>query len=100
MVQDATRKNNEDGAFVTFPGYEWQGDASSGDHNVVYFAEGLPVYCVNTLTELYERLRQHKAIAIPHHTAYRVGLRGKDWSVHDDELSPFAEQHLWHLRCD
>ncbi len=91
MVQDATRRHNEDGAFVTFPGYEWQGDAASGDHNVVYFAEGQPLYCVNTLTELYECLRQHEAIALPHHTAFRVGLRGKDRSVHDAKLPPFAE---------
>ena len=32
-LQDATRKYNEDGSFVTFPGYEWQGDSSSGDHS-------------------------------------------------------------------
>ncbi|NQT51393.1 DUF3604 domain-containing protein, partial [bacterium] len=79
------------GRFVTFPGYEWQGDGSSGDHNVFARAEGLPVFRVDTLAELYACLRGREAIAIPHHTAYRVGLRGHDWSVHDEALSPFAE---------
>jgi hypothetical protein len=90
-VQAASRRHNDEGPFVTFPGYEWQGNSTSGDHNVVYRTEGAPVYCVNTLAELYRCLRQHDAIAIPHHTAYRVGMRGKDWSVHDEALSPFAE---------
>ena len=90
-LQDLTKQFNDPGAFVTFPGYEWQGNGTSGDHNVVYRAEGNPVFTVDTLTELYARLRGLDAIAIPHHTAYPRGARGKDWSVHDDELSPFAE---------
>ncbi len=95
-VQEATRRANEDGAFVTFPGYEWHGDGTSGDHNVVYREEGPPVHRVQTLAELYDCLRGREAIASPHHTAYRVGLRGRDWSVHDDEISPFAEVYSVH----
>jgi hypothetical protein len=90
-VQGAARRHNDEGAFVTFPGYEWQGDSMSGDHNVIFRAEGAPVYCVNTLAELYACLAPHDALAIPHHTAYRVGMRGKDWSVHDETRSPFVE---------
>jgi len=90
-LQELTRQFNEPGTFVTFPGYEWQGDGSGGDHNVVYRSEGNPVFTVNTLPELYALLRGRDAIAIPHHTAYQPGIRGKDWSVHDDELSPFVE---------
>lgn len=96
QVQLASRGHTEEGAFVVFPGYEWQGNSTSGDHNVVYRAEGPPVYRVDTLAELYACLRRHDAIAIPHHTAYRVGMRGKDWSVHDEELSPFAEIYSIH----
>ena len=84
QVQLASRGHTEEGAFVVFPGYEWQGNSTSCDHNVVYRAEGSPVYRVDTLAELYACLRRHDAIAIPHHTAYRVGMRGKDWSVHDE----------------
>jgi len=95
-VQEITRAMNKAGRFVTFPGYEWQGDGSSGDHNVIALREGLPVFRVNTVAELYERLRGRKAIAIPHHTAYRPGRRGRDWSVFDERLSPFAEVYSIH----
>ncbi len=90
-VEDATRALNEPGRFVTFPGYEWQGDGSSGDHNVVFRGEGHGIARVNTLPELYAALQGIDAIAIPHHTAYVTGNRGKDWSVHDDRLTPFME---------
>jgi len=95
-IQAATQRHNAEGAFVTFPGFEWQGDSTSGDHNVIYRAEGAPVYCVDKLPELYAHLRQHDALAIPHHTAYRVGLRGKDWSLHDETLSPYVEIYSVH----
>ena len=95
-VQKATRETNRPGSFIAFPGYEWQGDGSPGDHNVIYAAEGLPIFRVNALPELYQCLRPHKAIAIPHHTAYRPGLRGRDWSVYDETLSPFSEVYSNH----
>ena len=95
-VQEATRAINRPGSFVTFPGYEWQGDGSSGDHNVFYLREGLPIFRVQTIAELYDCLRGRDAIAIPHHTAYRPGLRGRDWSVLDERLSPFSEVYSIH----
>lgn len=90
-VQEATRELYQPGSFVTFPGYEWQGDGSSGDHNVFAFQEGLPIFRVNTLQELYGALQEYKALAIPHHTGYLPGRRGRDWSVLDETISPFAE---------
>jgi hypothetical protein len=39
VLQQITREKNRPGRFVAFPGYEWQGDGSSGDHNVICFAE-------------------------------------------------------------
>lgn len=95
-VQAATRSLNRPGSFVTFPGYEWQGNGSSGDHNVYALSEGLPIFRVDTLAELYECLRGRDALAIPHHTAYRPGVRGRDWSVYDDSLSPFTEIYSIH----
>ena len=95
-VQEATLQYNDPGAFVTFPGYEWQGDSTSGDHNVVYRREGGQVHCVDTLAELYARLHGQEALAIPHHTAYRIGMRGKNWSVHDETISPYAELFSCH----
>ena len=94
--QEATREMNDPGRFVTFPGYEWQGDGTSGDHNLIFRREGAPIFRVDTLTDLYERLRGRKVLAIPHHLAYRVGRRGHDWSVYDGALSPFAEIYSLH----
>ena len=95
-IQEASSEAYEAGRFVTFPGYEWQGDGTSGDHNVYASREGLPVFRVKTIAELYECLRGRDALAIPHHTAYRRGCRGRDWSVFDEELSPFAEIYSIH----
>jgi len=91
IVNEVCRALNRPGGFVTFPGYEWQGNGSSGDHNVFSLHEGLPIFRVETLAELYAALRGRQALAIPHHTAYRPGVRGRDWSVYDEELSPFTE---------
>jgi len=90
-VQQVSKEMNRPGRFVTFPGYEWQGNGSSGDHNVFYLEEGLPIFRVQTLAELYDCLRGKEAIAVPHHTAYRPGRRGRDWAVYDEEISPFTE---------
>jgi len=86
-------EHNSPGEFVVFPGYEWQGDGSSGDHNVFFLHDNPPLIFCDTLGELYDQIRKRKldAYAIPHHTAYKVGIRAKDWAVHDEKLSPFAE---------
>jgi hypothetical protein len=90
-VQQATAKYDEPGRFVTFPGYEWQGDGTCGDHNVFHRREGWPIARVPTLDQLYEQLRGIDALAIPHHTGYRVGRRSPDWRRCDETLSPFVE---------
>jgi len=95
-VQDAIRAHNAPGAFVTLPGYEWQGDGSGGDHNVILRREGHAIVRCETLGELYAALRGTDALAIPHHTAYRPGVRGRDWSVYDPEISPFCEIYSVH----
>jgi hypothetical protein len=95
-VQQISKAMYRPGEFVTFPGYEWQGDGSSGDHNVYSLHEGLPIFRVNTIAELYRCLEGYEAIAIPHHTAYRPGRRGRDWSVYNEKLSPFAELYSIH----
>ena len=95
-VEEQTRACYEPGSFVTFPGYEWQGDGCSGDHNVIFREEGGAVHRVMTLRELYDALRGQDAVVIPHHTAYQLGARGKDWSVQDETLSPFVEVYSVH----
>lgn len=94
--QKATAAHNSPNRFVTFPGYEWHGNGSWGDHNVIYKDEGLPVYSVMTLAELYDRLRGHNALAIPHHTGYHTGIRAPLWEYCDERISPFAEIYSVH----
>lgn len=95
-VCEFTRAANDDGAFVTFPGFEWQGDTTWGDHNVFYHHEGPPFLHEMTLPALYARLRRHQGFAIPHHTAYLRGHRAPRWEHCDTELSPFAEIYSVH----
>jgi hypothetical protein len=89
--QEATAAWKEPGRFIAFPGYEWQGDGSCGDHNVMYRQEGQPIYTPQTIGELYACLRGKDAIAIPHHIGYQTGLRAPDWSKTDETISPYAE---------
>lgn len=97
-ICEVAARQDRPGEFVIFPGYEWQGDGSWGDHNVFYLEDHKPLLRVNTLPELYSEIRRRalKAFVIPHHTAYIVGIRGKNWEVHDEELSPFAEIYSNH----
>jgi hypothetical protein len=96
-IRELVRKYNEPGELVTFIGYEWTGDRSWwGDHNVFYFDEDGPLDLAMELPDLYDNLRGRRALAIPHHTGYRVHNRGKDWDCWDPQLSPFAEIYSHH----
>lgn len=92
MIRECTKKYHKPGEFVTFMGYEWHGDRTFyGDHNVFYFDDEQDLNAVKSLPELYEFLHKVNGIAIPHHTAYKVNQRGKDWDYLDEAISPFAE---------
>ena len=91
-VCDAVERHHRPGEFVTFPGYEWHGNRTLwGDVNVFYNADRGPLLATEDLADLIDELRGLGGIAFPHHTAYRVGNRGKDWSVHDERVCPLAE---------
>ena len=97
LIQEAVAKWNKPGEFVTFLGYEWPGDRKRyGDHNVYYLKDYEPLDYSESLLELYRRLKSTDAIVIPHHTAYRVGERGKDWNYFDEDLTPFVEVYSSH----
>lgn len=94
-VRELTNKANDEG-FPMFMGYEWQGAGKDGDHNV-YFKDN-EQYMAYPLR--YQELKQHfegkDAIAIPHHLAYQLGHRGKNWDTHCDKFSPFVEIYSSH----
>jgi len=92
LVKQAVHDFYLPGKFVTFNGYEWHGNRTYyGDHNVFYFDEDNPLDDTDDLPILFENLKKRRGIAIPHHTAYQVHQRGKDWNYHDEEVSPFVE---------
>ena len=95
-VEEATAAEYVPHEFVTFPGYEWQGDTEWGDHNVFYKEEGNPIFSGPTLPGLYDSIRERDALAIPHHTAYKPGCRAPRWEYHEEALSPFVEIYSIH----
>jgi len=97
LVQETVAEANNPREFVTFLGYEWHGNRRRyGDHNVYYLRDDEPLDCSETIQELYDSLRRTDAIAVPHHTAYQVRQRGKDWDFFDEELSPLVEIYSSH----
>ena len=96
-IQRIAEAHHAPGERVTFPGYEWTGDRTRwGDHNVIYKAPGGPLDLSADVRDLFRALGEHEALAIPHHTGYEVGHRGKDWSAHDPRLSPVVEIYSGH----
>ena len=94
-IQDLCRAYEEPGRFVPVLGYEWT-NFRYGHHNVYYADYDQPIRMPATLPELYAALKDVDALAIPHHPGYPVGICGKDWSFHDERLSPFAEIYSLH----
>ena len=94
-VREVTEKANAEG-FPMFMGYEWQGNGSDGDHNVFFLDNNQPQNHPMTYKELYESYQGVNAIGIPHHIAYQLGSRGKNWETHNEKFSPFAEIYSSH----
>lgn len=95
-IRDFLRAH-DDPDFPVFPGYEWQGAGLDGDHNV-FFKNPTDGEYIHPLryAELREALKGLAAIGIPHHPAYALGHRGKNWATHDEEFSPFIEIYSSH----
>lgn len=94
-IRQVTKRENESG-FPMFMGYEWQGAGKDGDHNVYYKHNDGQLHFPMRYKELVEILKGQGAIGIPHHVAYQLGHRGKNWDTHDDEFSPFVEIYSSH----
>ena len=104
-LNDLTTEFNEDGRFMTIPGYEWSGNTGlGGDHNVWYRTEGRPIYRssralvddrtfpendVHSTPELIDKLAAEDAIVVAH-----VGGRYADIKyAYDAQLEPSVEVH-------
>ena len=88
-------QNRDDPDFPVFLGYEWQGSGLDGDHNIFFKNDGEMVHPLR-YGELRKNLGRHDAVAIPHHPAYALGHRGKNWDTHNEDFSPFAEIYSSH----
>lgn len=95
LLRAAVKEENENG-FPMFMGYEWQGSGLDGDHNVFFLGNDEAMRHPMRYRELYEAYENTEAIAIPHHVAYQLGSRGKNWDTHIEAFSPFAEVYSSH----
>ncbi len=93
-INDVAATFNEEGRFVTLPGYEWSGNTSmGGDHNVFFRNEGRAIRRsshallhdgagrssdVNTSGELFEALRDEDCVVFAH-----IGGRPADIAAAD-----------------
>ncbi len=103
-TQDETRRAYDPGRFVAFLGYEWSGNTGvGGDHNVIYRRDDEPIYRSShaliadksdehldrrTIEELYDEMRGHEALVIPH-----VGGRRANLERLDSEVVRLVEVH-------
>lgn len=95
IIREFTKKVNEEG-YPMFMGYEWQGSGLDGDHNVFFLGNDEEQKHPMRYQELAAAYRDIAAIGIPHHVAYQLGSRGKNWETHDEKFSPFAEIYSSH----
>lgn len=94
-IREFTKQVNADG-YPMFMGYEWQGCGFDGDHNVFFLDNEQNSAHPMRYVDLVSNYTGVSAIGIPHHLAYQLGSRGKNWETHNEEFSPFAEIYSSH----
>lgn len=94
-IRTITQQENDKG-FPMFMGYEWQGAGLDGDHNVFFKDNDGEMTYPLRYTDLVKHFKGQDVIGIPHHLAYQLGHRGKNWKTHDDVFSPFVETYSSH----
>ena len=82
--------------FPMFMGYEWQGAGKDGDHNVFFKDNLQKMEYPLRYEELVKAYLGKDVIGIPHHLAYQLEHRGKNWDTHQDTFSPFVEIYSSH----
>ena len=95
FLRQVTKQENEAG-FPMFMGYEWQGAGEDGDHNIFFKENDGEMEYPLRYQELVKVFEGKPVIGIPHHLAYQLRHRGKNWKTHNDKFSPFVEIYSSH----
>lgn len=74
-IKELVRRNHQDGAFVTFLGFEWH-SCRYGDHNVYFKGDDGEIIRADDMDALRAALRAYRArgietMLIPHHIGYK-----------------------------
>ena len=112
MIWSHADRVTRPGEFVAFYSYEWTAPAladhagegqsvGEGHRHILYEDQTGPLISygeesANSGKKLLHRLRGHKALVIPHHTAWS----GTDWDAHDPELQRLIEVCSTHGRFE
>lgn len=86
---------NQNGSFTAFVAFEWH-SLGWGDYHVLFPGSTGQIHRASNLSGLLEFAREHNALAIPHHCAYKLGWRGTNWQEHDETASPICEIYSEH----
>ena len=97
FIKDYLGTKNKTENYISFIGYEWQGTGEDGDHNI-YFKndQQANIQLSPRYQDLVKLFQAQAVIGIPHHLAYSLGNRGKNWRTHDERFSPFVEVYSHH----
>lgn len=94
-IIEMAEKYNRDGKFITLPAFEWH-SSKSGDYCVYLPGTDGATFPADNLDSLKKFAKQHNALIIPHHIAYRPGCRALDWDNFDADFSPVVEAFSEH----
>jgi Protein of unknown function (DUF3604) len=94
-VLEMAEKNNKPGEFVALPAFEWH-SSGSGDYCAYLPDTKGSTFPAENLDSLKKFAKEHNALIIPHHIAYRSGCRGLDWDNLDTDFSPVVEAFSEH----
>ena len=85
MLRDATTRD-----FAAFLGYEWH-SSQFGDYCLLFPADQPELFLPDHVEKLLDFAAAKKALAIPHHVAYKLGWRGANFKQFRPQVSPVIE---------
>lgn len=76
--------------FVALLGYEWH-SSHFGDYCLIFPEDQPELFLPDHVEKLLDFAEAKKALAIPHHVAYKQGWRGANWKHYRPSVSPIVE---------